>query len=97
MAEEEKSVKERRPQARKRDIRNEKRRLINKSFKSNVRTTINHFLAALASGDKAQVGERLSALYSAMDRGVKRGVFKHNKAARIKARAMQKVQTRLSA
>ena len=90
MAEEKK--KEKRPTALKRDIRNEKRRVINKSFKSNVRTTLNNFQKALQSGEKEGVTLKLQALYSAVDKGVQRGVYTKNKAARMKARAMKKVQ-----
>ncbi len=87
--EEKKKVK--RPTALKRDQRAEKMRLINKSFKSNVRTTIRTFDEALKSQDKKQVQEALSGLYSVMDKGVKRGIYKANKASRIKSRATQKV------
>lgn len=87
----EKKEKTKRPTAVKRDIRNEKRRMINKSFKSNVRTTVNQFHEAVKSGEKEGVEIKLNTLYSVLDKGVKRGVFKRNKAARLKARAMKKV------
>lgn len=87
-----KKKKTKRPTAAKRDIRNEKRRVINKSFKSNVRTTLNQFHAALQVGEKEGVTAKLNALYSVVDKGVKRGIFKRNKAARMKARAVKKVQ-----
>jgi small subunit ribosomal protein S20 len=90
MAKEEKK-KTKRPTALKRDMRNDKHRLINKSFKSNVRTTVRSFEEALASQDKNRVQEALKQIYSAMDRGVKRGIYKPNKAARIKSRATQKL------
>jgi len=89
---EEKKKKTKRPTALKRDITNEKRRMINKSFKSNVRTTINNYEAAVKSGEKEAVQTKLDALYSAFDRGVKKGVFKRNKASRMKARAVKKLQ-----
>ncbi len=84
--------KTKRPTALKRDIRNEKMRMINRSFKSNVRTTVNHFHEVVKSDDKTTLKAKLDALYSVMDRGVKRGIFKRNKASRLKARAMKKFQ-----
>lgn len=89
MAKEEKK-KVKRPTAQKRDLRNEKMRLINKSFKTNVRTTMRSFEEALKAQNNERIQATLSEVYSAMDIGVKRGVFKINKASRIKARSMQK-------
>lgn len=88
--EEESKVKQKRPTAIKRDIRNGKHRMINKSFKSNTRTTMRSFHEALESKDKERIQTELRNFYSAMDKGVKRGVYKPNKAARLKARATQK-------
>lgn len=86
MAAKEEKKKTKRPTALKRDIRNEKHRLINKSFKSNVRTTMRSFEDALKTKDGKQIQEALSSIYSVMDLGVKRGIYKPNKAARIKSR-----------
>ena len=91
MAKEKEDKKVKRPTALKRDIRAEKMRLINKSFKSNVRTTMRSFDEALKSQDKGRIQETLNSVYSMMDKGVKRGVYKSNKASRLKARAFQKV------
>ena len=79
-------VKVKRPTAQKRAIQDEKRRLRNRSFKSEVRTTIRHFEEALPKGDFKAVQESLKDVYSMMDKGVKHGVFKLNKASRTKAR-----------
>lgn len=75
-----------RPTALKRDIQNEKRRLRNKAFKSQVRTTIRQFEELLPKGDTAAITEKLTQVYSLMDKGVKKGVFKINKASRTKSR-----------
>ncbi len=80
-----------RPTAEKRDIRNEKRRLINKAFKTRVRTTLRTFETALKQEDKGSLQTALQDVYSMMDRAVQRGLYKRNKAARIKARHAQKV------
>jgi small subunit ribosomal protein S20 len=90
MAKEE-NKKTKRPTALKRDIRNEKMRMISKSFKSNVRTTMRHFEEALKSKEKENIQAALNNLYSAVDRSVKRGIYKPNKAARIKARSAKKI------
>src|SRR5262245_42050877 len=88
--EKEEKKKTKRPTALKRDIRNDKHRLINKSFKSNARTTMRAFDEALQSQKKELIQETLAHVFSVMDSGVKRGVYKQNKADRIKARATQK-------
>jgi len=90
MAKEESKQKKKLPTAEKREIRNSKKRLINKAFKSEVRTTVRNFESALKAQDKEATISALSSLYSHMDLGVKRGVFKANKAGRIKARAAAK-------
>ncbi|MCC5831622.1 MAG: 30S ribosomal protein S20 [Chlamydiales bacterium] len=90
MAKEEKK-KTKRPTAQKREIRNSKRRLINKVFKSQVRTAMRSFEEALKGNDKEKIQQSLNAVYSMMDKGVKRGIYKHNKAARVKARSTQRV------
>lgn len=79
-------AKVRRPQAVKRDIQDEKRRLINKAFRSSARTVIRNFEDTLTKGDQAAIKAQLSEVYSIMDKGVKRGVFKINKASRTKER-----------
>ena len=84
MAEQKKKTK--RPTALKRDIQNEKRREINRQFKSQVRTAVRRFEKSLENIDPAQLPEALNAVYSLMDKGVKRGIYKLNKASRVKAR-----------
>lgn len=83
-AEDAKKVK--RPTPLKRDIQNEKRRLINKSFKSQVRTAIRYFEESLPKGEEASIQEKLNHVYSLMDKGVKKGIYKLNKASRTKSR-----------
>lgn len=84
--EEAKKTKERRPTPLKRDMQNEKRRLRNKSFKSSVRSAIRQFDESVQKGDAAAIKADLNAVYSLMDKGVKRNVYKLNKASRTKAR-----------
>ena len=68
--------------------------MVNRSFKTQIRTAIRNFEIALKSGDQKQVD--ISSLYSVMDRAVKRGIFKQNKADRMKARAKAKADQLLS-
>lgn len=84
--EEAKQKKVKRPTAIKRNEQSEKRRLRNKTFKSSVRTAIRKFEDSLHGEDGTAIKENLSAVYSLMDKGVKHGVYKINKASRTKAR-----------
>lgn len=86
MAKEGENKKIKRPTALKRDIQSKKRRLRNKTFKSSVRTAIRKFESSLIQGDAASTKEALNDVYSLMDKGVKKGVFKLNKASRTKSR-----------
>lgn len=85
-ADKKKEAKVRRPQAQKRVLQSEKRRMRNREHKSRVRTAIRHFDESVTKGDQEAIQERLNAIYSLMDKGVKQGVFKQNKASRTKAR-----------
>lgn len=90
-ASDEKKPKTKRPTALKREIQSEKRRLINKAFKSSLKTAMNTLDAALEKKNKDEMDTSLNALYSLLDRAVKRGIFKVNKAGRTKARLSAKV------
>ena len=57
------------------------------SFKSKAKTAIKNYNEAIKTKeDPKVVGEKLSEVCSLMDKGVKRGVYKHNKADRLKSR-----------
>ncbi|MCC6127740.1 MAG: 30S ribosomal protein S20 [Chlamydiae bacterium] len=88
MAEEKaKTQKIKRPSAKKRNIQSEKNRLRNRSHRSSVLTAVRSFEASLTQKESAEaVKEKLSQIYSLMDQGVKKGIYKVNKAARTKAR-----------
>ena len=91
MAEEKKQAKKtKKPTALKRDIQNTKKRLINKRFKSKVSTALKGMQSSLESKDGTEK-EKLNAIYSLMDKGVKKGLFKKNKAARIKSKFASEV------
>jgi small subunit ribosomal protein S20 len=77
------------PTAKKRDLQNEKRRARNKAFKSRIRTAIR---ALVDSKDKnEETTPHLNKIYSLMDKGVKKGIVKQNKANRFKSRLTKKV------
>ncbi len=87
MNENKKPEQKKRPTAQKRMDQNLKKREIHRSFKSRVRTTINAFQKVLSGGDQKEVENALKGLYSIIDKGVKKRIYKKNKAARLKRKA----------
>lgn len=82
-----KDEKTKRPSALKRDMQSEKRRLANRSYRAKVQTAIRSFQQAVEQKEAAEsVKTKLNQIFSLMDRGVKKGVFKNSKAARTKSR-----------
>lgn len=77
--------------AEKRVRQNEKRRLINRSNRSALRTSIKKLRAALAGSDKATLNELLPETISNIDRAVQKGVLHRNAAARYKSRLTARV------
>lgn len=88
MANEKKEEKKtKKPSALKRDLQNEKRRQRNRSYRASVLTSIRTLDSALAQKEAPEsIKTKLNAIYSLMDKGVKRGVYKRQKAARTKSR-----------
>lgn len=75
------------PSALKRDLQNQKRRLRNRSYRAEVLTAVRSLNASLTNKEPVEKAkEKLNAIYGLMDKGVKKGVFKANKAARTKSR-----------
>ena len=82
-----KEVKQKRPSALKRDMQNERRRVRNRSYRAKVSTAIRTFEKALSQKEEAAlVQSKLNDIFSLMDKGVKTGVYKLQKAARTKSR-----------
>lgn len=77
---------QRRPSAEKRDIQNLKRNLRNRSFKARVGTAVRAFKDKVSKKDAAATKEDLNIIYSLMDKGVKKGIYKINRADRVKSR-----------
>ncbi|VHN99567.1 30S ribosomal protein S20 [Candidatus Rhabdochlamydia sp. T3358] len=75
-----------RPSAEKRNIQSKKRNLCNRALKARVGSASRSLKEALSQKDASSIQEKLNEVYSLMDKGVKKGVFKINKASRLKAR-----------
>lgn len=72
--------------AEKRVRQNEKRRAINRSNRSKVRTQIKKLRSALAHKDKNASVELLNPTISVIDKAVNKGILHKNTAARYKSR-----------
>lgn len=95
MAKDEKKSEEKKkqPTALKRDRTSEEKRLRNRAFKAQIRTAVRDLKGAVDAKDKTAVKSALNSVYSLMDRSVKRGIFKANKAARTKARVAARISS----
>jgi small subunit ribosomal protein S20 len=82
----EKKAKLKKPTALKRDLQSKKRNLNNHSFKAKVNSAVRSLHETISRKDTAALKTKLSGVYSLMDKGVKKGVFKMNKASRVKSR-----------
>ena len=72
--------------AEKRVRQNEKRRAVNRSNRSDLRTQIKKLRSALTASDKTQSQELLTPTVSAIDKAVNKGILHKNTAARYKSR-----------
>lgn len=81
-----------RPSALKRDMQANRRNVRNRSFKARVRTAIRNLDASLEGSSQDQTQECLNLVHSLMDKGAQKGIFKDNKASRIKSRTTARVQ-----
>ncbi len=72
--------------AEKRVRQNEKRRAVNRSNRSDLRTQIKKLRTALTASDKNQSQELLTPTVSAIDKAVNKGILHKNTAARYKSR-----------
>lgn len=72
--------------AQKRHLQSLKKRSSSRGFKAQVRTAIRACEELVKSRDIPAAQAQLSAVYGLMDKGVKTGRFKLNKAARTKSR-----------
>ncbi|QJB69441.1 30S ribosomal protein S20 [Parasphingorhabdus halotolerans] len=79
------------PQAKKRIRRNGRRTVINKNRVSQIRTKIKAVEAALEAGDKTTAATALTAVQPELARGVSKGLFHKNTAARKFSRLTKRV------
>lgn len=74
-------------QQKKRDITNNKKRLLNNSFASSLKTAVKAFEAAVVAGDKAKAQEAFNFACKKIDKAVTKGLHHKNYAARQKSRS----------
>ncbi len=78
-------------QAKKRDRQNIKKALMNSAHKARVHTAKRKLKEAIEKKEPIDsLNTKLSLVFSLMDKGVKTGVFKRNKADRTKSRLSAK-------
>lgn len=92
MAEMEKNIKVKQSSAAKRDLQNKKRYLQNKMAMSRIRTELKKFQKMILSQEKEQLKEKLSTIYSLVDKGIKKNIITKNKASRIKSRLTNRIK-----
>lgn len=80
------------PQSKKRARQNEKRFAVNKARRSRIRTYLRKVEEAIASGDKEAAVIALRAAQPELMRGVTKGVFHKNTAARKISRLAARVK-----
>jgi len=79
-------------QSKKRARQNEKRQAVNKARRSRIRTCLRKVEEAIASGDKDAASTALRAAQPELMRGVTKGVFHKNTAARKMSRLASRVK-----
>ena len=77
--------------AEKRMRQNERRRVINRSNRSRLRTYVKKLRAALAEGNAETIQALLPETISMIDKSVQKGVLHRNAAARFKSRLTTRV------
>ncbi len=80
------------PQAKKRARQNERRFEVNKARRSRVRTFLRKVEEAIEGGDKQVASEALRAAQPELARGVTKGIFHKNTAARKMSRLSARVK-----
>ncbi len=79
------------PQSKKRVRRNERRRVINRSRRSRIRTFLKKVEDAIESNDKAAATAALSVAEPELKRGVAKGILHKNTAARKLSRLTRRL------
>ena len=79
------------PQSKKRARQNDRNRLVNKNRRSRIRTFIRKVEEAIAGGDKESALAALRSAQPELMRGVSKGIFHKNTAARKMSRLAARV------
>ena len=79
------------PQSKKRARQNDRNRLVNKNRRSRIRTFIRKVEQAIAGGDKESALVALRSAQPELMRGVSKGIFHKNAAARKMSRLAARV------
>ena len=79
-------------QSKKRARQNEKSAAVNKSRRSRIRTFLRKVEEAISNGDKSAASAALTAVQPELMRGVSKGIFHKNTAARKMSRLSAKVK-----
>ena len=77
----------------KRNITNEKKRLLNASFKSSVKTSIKNLEALVAEGKKEEAVQAYNLTCKKLDKALAKGIYHKNFVARNKSRLALLVNT----
>ena len=80
------------PQSKKRALQNERRYAVNKARRSRIRTFLRKVEEAIASGDRDAASQALKTAQPELMRGVTKGVFHKNTAARKMSRLSSRVR-----
>ncbi|KAA0910296.1 30S ribosomal protein S20 [Aquicoccus porphyridii] len=81
------------PQSKKRARQNERRFAVNKARRSRIRTFLRRVEEAITSGDKDAAQNALRAAQPELMRGVTKGVYHKNTAARKMSRLSARIKT----
>ena len=81
------------PQSKKRARQNERKLEVNKARRSRIRTFLKKVEEAITSGDKSAANTALKSAEPELMRGVTKGVYKKNTAARKMSRLSSRVKS----
>ena len=81
------------PQSKKRARQNERKLEVNKARRSRIRTFLKKVEEAITSGDKSAANKALKSAQPELMRGVTKGVYKKNTAARKMSRLSSRVKS----
>ena len=79
-------------QSKKRARQNERRASVNRSRRSRIRTFLRRVEEAISNGDKSAASAALTAVQPELMRGVSKGIFHKNTAARKMSRLSARVK-----